>query len=302
MNKLESVNRYDRRGFIIKSLKVGGALTAAGFLGVDCSGDQENTKSFSPTPTLPDATETPDSVLQNFNAPLVETSIRPGIEYVTNANIPQNELDNIQKAAEASLDFYHKELGIYVRGNMRYTISNNRQDTRLQANTDGNSISINVGNPGWSTYSDIFKQQIVMHENFHSIQSAISRKTGDRRGQLGNFLLQEGTAYYAGYMGIIDRDMMTYPQVMKETLDIVRSYPKLPPTKDLSNDDKGAVYQLSCLAIDNLVGDYKNGVKKLGEYLKNLHDMPWQDAFQKTFSISIEQFQDNFDIWRSKNI
>lgn len=302
-------SRIGRRGFI-KGI-VGTAILGAIGGGVASEyfdkSDHTPEESFSPSQNVVSQQQEPEVTKEESNElrpqPLVDKDKKPAIEYDFSSTVPQSDKDAIEEGANRALDFFHKELGVYHKGpTMRYKVVYDTSGAGFTATTDGTSISINAGDRGWQQRNNPQKQAVVIHENFHSLHDAITRK-GLNRAASGDLAMTEGIAEYSGWKGIIDGGLMTQEQVYNQMMDWVKTGPKLPPTAEISLSMPGVsfgkAFPLYFLLVDRLVGD--RGVKALGEYLNNVYNMDWKEAFVKTFNKPIDEFYAESDKWRKDN-
>ncbi len=230
--------------------------------------------------------------------PSVETDIRTEIIYDFAPNVPQPDKETLMEAAEGAINFYRKALGVYARGPIFYFVDYNPSDLST-AHVSGRAVRFNTA--VWEQREEALRKQIIYHEYFHIMQEATTRKTIDvtNKNRFGDVVMSEGMAEYASYMGIIDAGLMTYQKAKDIQLGWLKNSPKLPHIGSLSYRNRGA-YTLGFFVIDFLAGE--RGMEAVKDYLKNAYNLPWEEAFLKTFGMSKEEGYNKFEReWRTVN-
>lgn len=306
--------RFSRRRFLVG----GGAFTAAGVfsaLGISRLFKTEAKESLPSSDTYccpyPEEQAPPVSQpnIEESNSaeakdpfkskPLTEVDTPPKLDFHSGVNVSERDMNIIKEAAAMSHDFFHKEIGVYIKGTVRYYVENS--ESLHPETASGFSVTINTGHDGWKNISDMEKKKIVVHGSFHTLQEAMTRKVAGDIGTdgFGSWIITEGGAEYAAYMGIVDSGLMTYEEAKRIAMQKVRTH-KLPHISSLNSRTKGAPYAMGFLAIDFLVGD--KGLKIIGDYLRNVYEMPWREAFNKTFGMNVEEAYEKFEKeWRVAN-
>ena len=279
--------RYPRRRLLSLAGSLAWILAACG------GSDRSPAGEVEPLPTDPEPTAIP----YERPKPLVEADTRPGLEFTFADGLPASQAKLVEGATNTALKYFRGETGVYVRGTVRVRVDFFTEGGPPQGLSQGNSIVLNAGDPTWRAMPDWFAVKIVFHEYFHCLQEAITRRRPSSTVlPAGDFVMQEGGADYAGFLGMTTLGYMSKDEAIQWNLDFVRRQPKLPPIGTFSGLHKGAAYPLALLAIDSLVGS--GGVRLLGEYLYRVNTMDWRDAFSATFGRNLGEFHTEFEVWR----
>ncbi len=245
----------------------------------------------------PSSSTTSDEVFSKL-PPSTETSPQPEPRFNFASNVSEKDRALVQAGASLAREFFFKKMGIYVKGTMNYTVSSDPSGQDGVAM--GNSVTLNMGR-GLANLPDHEKIKGVVHESAHSLQEAMTRKSvgrGTASQQVGDYLLAEGGAEYLAWMALVDKGYITHDEFRARNLEMARRI-QLPHISQVNNLVKGNSYALGALAIDYLCAD--KGAKAMGDYLRNVYETPWQEAFQKTFSRPVEDFHAGFEGWRKSN-
>lgn len=300
--------RFSRRAFLRGggALAAGGAAVAAAYLlsrtGQDSSplpaqGDAAPTdirSSGSPDvqPQI-ESNENSGKDLSSFGSP----DVRPQITFTFDEKILPKDRQAIDDGANLALDFFRKELGTYTANPINYVV---KYDTRegISSESSGNTVIVTIGGKFGEEYPTVLKQRVVVGESFNIL---VREVTG--RSSIGPWILEAGVLQVAGFKAIIDKGLMSYQEAEDFHLTRIRRAAKLPPITSMQDvvgtNLEAAANSISYLAVNFLVS--QRGVKALGEYLLNLSgkpEMPWEDAFQKTFGKTFDQFTDEFETYR----
>lgn len=291
-----------RKAFLkgLAATTAGGALVALGaerFLGKSDISDNSRPETVFPETGCCTSSPEVKSDLSPIK-PAVETDIRTEIIYDFTPSVPQKDSETLTGAAENAVNFYNKTLGVYARGPITYLVDYDPQKM-TGAHVSGKNVIFNTAI--WEPREETLRRQIIYHEYFHIMQEAMTRKSLkiQDKNPVGDVALIEGMAEYASFMGIIDAGLMTYQKAKDIQLGWLRNSPRLPHISRISFRDKGA-YTLGFFAIDFFVRE--RGMEAVRDYLNNVYELPWKEAFHKTFGMSVVEGYDRFEReWRRAN-
>ena len=154
--------------------------------------------------------------------------------------------------------------------------------------------------------SDNHRLQATAHEYFHVIQHAgfpRDRVFRDTVRQNGPIWLIEGSAVYAQIRAGTHEGLLNFAGVKAGRMTQARK--TAAPLQSLETQEayasSGSVFTLGFMAVDFLVDNF-GGLPALPT-LVSFYDaigpnMTWQDAFQDTFGISIDEFYAEFEAYR----
>ena len=214
---------------------------------------------------------------------------------------------------ENFLDVFSEQLGLSERRRAEYRESiidrGDNWGSIEYTRTSGAGVDIFIyGEPFFS--NDNHRLQITAHEYFHVIQwyglSAFEAGVGshDVVYKTGPAWLQEGSAIYVQKMTIAHEGLAAYGA--SRLHEMARSRETATPLRSTETYNglkaaDGVGYPLGFMAVDFLVenfGDLPALPALVSFYDAIGPDTTWQDAFQSTFGISIDEFYIEFEAYR----
>lgn len=127
--------------------------------------------------------------------------------------------------------------------------------------TGSRTLTICVGNQGWTVHGPVNKQKILIHEAFHLLQFEL-KWLGNMQPNPGYHWLVEGAAEYVGWQGVAALNLLDFATargcMLKEVSDYaLQQPPGLPALEQLETPQSfqrpGPVYPLSMLGADHLL-------------------------------------------------
>jgi hypothetical protein len=167
--------------------------------------------------------------------------------------------------------------------------------------TGQRTMTICVGNGGWTVHSALNRQKIIMHETFHLLQFEM-QWTGSPTQNSGAHWLVEGTAEFMGWRGVANAGAIAYDAA--KNCMVAQANAQLPPSATLGGMETAAgfgvpgAYQFSMLASDQLVaGTSFSSLMTYGTALAA--NTPWATAFQSAWGQSSAAFYAQFPAYRT---
>jgi hypothetical protein len=164
------------------------------------------------------------------------------------------------------------------------------------------TMTICVGNSGWTVHNSLNRQKIVMHETFHLLQFEMQWLGHPNPDAASAHWIDEGTAEFVGWAGAAGLGLVT-PAAARACM-VAQANAQVPPTATLGAMETGAgfgipgAYQLSMLGIDSLLAS--PGISALMTYGTAIgKGTAWPTAFQSAFGISKDTFYANFPAYRT---
>lgn len=173
--------------------------------------------------------------------------------------------------------------------------------------TGSGTVTICMGNLGWTTHGPITKRKIVIHEVYHLLQFERRWLGLQTTAASGPMWLVEGAAELAAYKAIESRGLSPYSTAqgcqIKEYTDFgQRQPPGLPNLSALDSQQnwaqtQGPLYALAMTGVDQLVT--ARGLGALTSYMDAIAPSGPAGAFQSAFGQSQTAFYDQFPAYRA---
>ncbi len=218
--------------------------------------------------------------------------------------------DLIREAALFARDFLTTTFGRTLQ--MSTTISTS---TTAQGCTQGGSsaftgsrtMTLCVGNQGWTVHGTVTKRKIVIHEIFHLLQFELGWIGGPPGSITGPHWLIEGSAEYVGWLGVSSLNLVTLDTargcMLKEVADFaLQQPPGLPNLDQLETGQSfsrpGPVYPLAMIGANQLItGASLSALLTFGNAVAA--DTPWATAFASAFGTSSTAFYAQFPAYKA---
>ncbi|HET9660398.1 MAG TPA: hypothetical protein VFP05_08700 [Thermomicrobiales bacterium] len=228
-----------------------------------------------------------------------DSTIRNGIDFCFDADLPERDRDDIAEAVRLGQDVIAQYFGdpamTGVRINGFSTVSSEGDESL--ATTLGRSIAVYAGSNVWQSIPPVERIQTLVHEFFHVYQNMMTENSD----AVLPLWFTEGTAEAVGYLaaaqlGVTDQtefyDMAAYSLTeypLPETLE------DLQPVGSMTAD----AYPLAYMAIQYLLGSKGLSVSALGDvYTELANGAPFEQAFQTVFGETLDRFYIDFGAWR----
>ncbi len=216
----------------------------------------------------------------------------------------------IREAAEFARDFLTTTFGRTLQQNSTLSTSTTAQGCTQggsSAFTGSRSMTLCVGNQGWTVHGAVTKRKIVIHEVFHLLQFELGWIGGPPGSITGPHWLIEGSAEYVGWLGVASLGHVTMDTargcMLKEVADFaVQQPPGLPNLDQLETAQSfsrpGPVYPLAMVGANQLiVGSSASALLTFGAAVSG--GTPWATAFASAFGTTSTAFYAQFPTYKA---
>jgi hypothetical protein len=179
--------------------------------------------------------------------------------------------------------------------------SPNAQDLGQSSNnacgtSGGGVIRFNTSSPNCGEgYTERFMTQTTAHEYFHQVQQSL--------GGVGPLWLLEGAAQFVGYMAVDEANLRKFPEYV-ELMEraVARDSFVLAQLETSWNPSPGSdVYSYAAAAVNLLTSSASWKLNSLMRFWERLGlGVPWRQAFQDTFGLTVEAFYAQFEQHRAQ--
>lgn len=172
--------------------------------------------------------------------------------------------------------------------------------------TTGNLIELNLAVDSWK-HSKALRYSVVAHEYVHVVQNYSSSKQSTSPLSVGFgpiWLIEGGADYLASWVVASEKidDMNTMRASRLNSVKRIRLPLRTVETRGGAHDaGGGSEYTLGWLGTEFLARNYGGEQNVLRFYRSTATSPRWTDAFRDTFGITIDEFYDRFEEYRSKN-
>lgn len=237
------------------------------------------------------------------------------VTVVDDSDVNQATYEAVQRAIEATLDFFHEEYGLTLDHDVRLVITANKEafvESLIRRGRHSRDAAIDRAGKsvGLSTrgtiLEDLGRQEslvskvfVAAHELTHQFQSQLSRQPNRVRW------ISEGMANGIAAKVVEQAHLGSVERFRRGWLQRVRSAAKRPHLAELRSaaDWMAAenryggplIYGLGSLAVLRLIE--QRGDRALFTYFRNLRDMDFEQAFRETFDMDLSQFERRCEDW-----
>jgi hypothetical protein len=257
------------------------------------------------TPTR-SATPTPGKVTFRFDEGVSETE-RDTIKSSTAlAQSYLGGVGDLTVVAFANLDALAEDEDKTING--RVTSKGTKALVELFSTDGFSAISEESGiwiwiNEDWKYSPKAQQQMSVVHEYFHNIQRVLAKKDPALAGPIW---LREGAAEVVAYAVLAQAGIYNLDEVHADKVTRSRGMHSPLSTVNTLSDSKSVdidyPYSIGYLAVEYLIT--QTGGERIETLKKFWQAQPqvtrWQDAFEKTFGVSLLKFYSMFDDYREK--
>lgn len=179
---------------------------------------------------------------------------------------------------------------------------------RSTAEAGWHGVFVNLYASGWATYGLIDRQKILAHELFHLVQQQLENDPSncgstppDQVRACGPTWLIEGSAETMGYRVAAARGLLDLAGLESQLRQRVRGTTlTLASLETYSGQSQAGSWDTMHLAADHLAEIAPHGVQSFLDFWRAIGaGLPWPDAFQSAFGMTVAQYYAAFDAFRA---
>ena len=240
----------------------------------------------------------PGAAIPTATAGGCDSFTEDGVAFCFDPDLPERDRSDITEAIRLGQDvitqyFANPDLtGVRVNGFS--TVSSDGPESL--ATTLDRSVAVYAGSRVWQSIAPVERVQTLVHEFFHVYQNAMT-------GESDTFVplwFTEGTAEAVGYLAASQLGVSTQNEFYDLAAYSLTEFPVSGSLADLrpSGSMTADAYPLAYIAIQYLLGSRGLSISAIGDlYAQLASGASFDQAFESTFDIPLDQFTADFDAW-----